>query len=154
MSEATTVGFAGIGRMGLPMARNILRAGFPLIAWNRTAERCLPLVEEGATAAGAAVELAAADVVVTTLTDAVAARAVLVDSGLLDALRPGAIVLEMSTIGPRAARDLAARADRRRVALLDAPVSGSVAVAEAGSSSRWSEATRTRTSERVRCSTR
>ncbi len=132
MSEATTVGFAGIGRMGLPMARNILRAGFPLIAWNRTAERCLPLVEEGATAAGAAVELAAADVVVTTLTDAAAARAVLVDSGLLDALRPGAIVLEMSTIGPRAARDLAARADRRRVALLDAPVSGSVAVAEAG----------------------
>ena len=126
-----TVGFAGIGRMGLPMARNLLRAGFPLLVWNRTADRCAPLVEEGATAVDEPTGLAAADVVVTMLADGAVARAVLVDSGLLDALRAGTVVLEMSTIGPTAAIELAEEAHRRNVHLVDAPVSGSVAVAEA-----------------------
>ena len=64
-----TVGFAGIGRMGLAMARNVLGAGFPLVVWNRTAERCAPLVEAGATVAAAPAALAAADVVVTMVSD-------------------------------------------------------------------------------------
>jgi 3-hydroxyisobutyrate dehydrogenase len=126
-----TVGFAGIGRMGLPMARNLLGAGFPLIVWNRTADRCAPLAEAGATAVAEPASLATADVVVTMVSDGRAARAVLVESGLLDQLRPGSVVLEMSTIGPTAARELAAEAELRDVQLLDAPVSGSVSVAEA-----------------------
>lgn len=126
-----TVGFAGIGRMGLAMARNLLRAGFPLVVWNRTAERCKPLVDEGASAAADAAALAAADVVVTMVSDGRAARSVLVESGLLDELRPGSVVLEMSTIGPAAVAELAAEARRHGVHLLDAPVSGSVPVAEA-----------------------
>ena len=69
--------------MGLPMARNILRAGFPLVVWNRTSERCLPLVEEGAEVAAEPASLAGADVVVTMLTDGRAAHSVLVESGLL-----------------------------------------------------------------------
>ena len=125
-----TVGFAGIGRMGLAMARNLLRAGFPLLVWNRTTDRCAPLVDEGATAAAQAAGLAAADAVVTMVSDAAAARTVLVESGLLDELRPGSLVLEMSTIGPTAVADLAAEARQRDVYLLDAPVSGSVSVAE------------------------
>jgi 3-hydroxyisobutyrate dehydrogenase/2-hydroxy-3-oxopropionate reductase len=117
--------------MGLAMARNVLRAGFPLVVWNRTAERCIPLVEEGADAAADPASLAAADVVVTMLTDGHAARSVLVESGLLEKLRPGSVVLEMSTIGPTAVAELAAEAGRHDVHLLDAPVSGSVSVAEA-----------------------
>ena len=132
MSEATTVGFAGLGRMGLPMARNVLRAGFPLLVWNRTTERCAPLVEQGAEVVAEPVALAAADVVVTMLTDGAAASAVLVEGGLLEQLRPGSVVIEMSTIGPAAVAELAAVADRHGVHLLDAPVSGSVSVAEAG----------------------
>src|SRR5215212_10076067 len=96
--------------MGIAMARNILRAGFPLVVWNRTAERCIPLVEEGAEAAAEPASLAVADVVVTMLTDERAAQSVLVESGLLEKLRPGSVVLEMSTIGPDAAATLAAAA--------------------------------------------
>jgi len=117
--------------MGRAMALNVLAAGFPLVVWNRTAERCAPLVEAGATAVADPSALASADVVVTMVSDAGAARAVLVDSGLLAELRPGSVVLEMSTIGPTAAVELAAEAARNDVRLLDAPVSGSVSVAEA-----------------------
>ena len=126
-----TVGFAGIGRMGLAMARNVLGAGFPLVVWNRTPDRCAPLDAAGATAAADPAGLAVADVVVTMVSDEHAARSVLVESGLLEDLRPGSVVLEMSTIGPTAATALAAEADRHDVRLLDAPVSGSVSVAEA-----------------------
>ncbi len=132
MSDAAgplAVGFAGIGRMGLAMAGNLVAAGFPIVVWNRTAERCAPLAEAGATVASDPSGLAAADVVVTMVSDGPAARAVLVESGLLDDLRPGSVVLEMSTIGPTAARELAAEARSRSVELLDAPVSGSVSVA-------------------------
>jgi 3-hydroxyisobutyrate dehydrogenase len=118
--------------MGSAMARSILRAGFPLVIWNRTAERCIPLVEEGAEEATEPASLARADVVVTMLTDGRAAQSVLVESGLLEKLRPGSVVLEMSTIGPAAVAALATDARRHDVQLLDAPVSGSVSVAEAG----------------------
>ena len=118
--------------MGLAMARNLLAAGFPLVVWNRTAERCTPLVVAGAKAVAEPRGLAAADVVVTMVSDGRAARSVLLESGLLDELRPGSVVLEMSTIGPTAVAELAAEAARRGVHLLDAPVSGSVSVAEAG----------------------
>ena len=118
--------------MGLAMARNLLAAGFPLVVWNRTAERCTPLVVAGAKAVAEPRGLAADDVVVTMVSDGRAARSVLLESGLLDELRPGSVVLEMSTIGPTAVAELAAEAARRGVHLLDAPVSGSVSVAEAG----------------------
>jgi 3-hydroxyisobutyrate dehydrogenase/2-hydroxy-3-oxopropionate reductase len=114
------------------MARNLLAAGFPLLVWNRTAERCSLLVEEGAEAVREPASLAAADVVITMLTDGYAARAVLVESGLLGKLRPDSVVLEMSTIGPAAVAELANEARRHKVDLLDAPVSGSPSVAEAG----------------------
>jgi 3-hydroxyisobutyrate dehydrogenase-like beta-hydroxyacid dehydrogenase len=130
LSETPTVGFAGLGRMGSAMARNVLSAGFPLLVWNRTSNRCVPLVEQGADAVADPASLAAADVVVTMLTDGDAARSVLVESGLLEKLRPGSVVLEMSTIGPAALAELAAEAQRHDVQLLDAPVSGSVSVAE------------------------
>ena len=120
--STVTVGFAGIGRMGLPIARNLAAAGFPMLVWNRTQERCDPLVAQGATSAPEPACLAEADIVVTMLSDGPAVRAALVESGLLDALRPGSVVIEMSTIGPKAVAELEVDAQTRQVELLDAVV--------------------------------
>lgn len=130
--DATTVGFAGLGRMGTAMARNILRAGFPLTVYNRTLGRSGTLVDEGARAVEEPADLGVCDLVVTMVSDGAAARSILVDGGVFDALLPGSLVLEMSTIGPSAIAELAHEADRRSIHLLDAPVSGSVSVAENG----------------------
>ena len=126
------VGFAGMGRMGVPMARNIRAAGFPLTVWNRTRERCAPLSQVGAEVADSPAELAArSEILVTMLADAEAVRDVLLGNGALSErrVRPG-LVVEMSTIGPVAARELAAAAEERGWDWLDAPVSGSTALAE------------------------
>jgi 3-hydroxyisobutyrate dehydrogenase-like beta-hydroxyacid dehydrogenase len=132
MPEQAIVGFAGLGRMGFPMARNVLRAGFRLLVWNRTAARYAALVDEGAEAVHEPASLASADVVVTMLTDGTAVHSVLVESGLLADMQPETVVLEMSTAGPAAVARLAAEAEPHGVCVLDAPVSGSVTVAEAG----------------------
>jgi 3-hydroxyisobutyrate dehydrogenase-like beta-hydroxyacid dehydrogenase len=128
------VGFAGIGRMGLPMARNVLDAGFPLTVFNRTPERCAPLVEAGAALAATPAELArASDVAITMVADGDAVRALLDGpDGLLAGAGPDLVLSEMSTIGPLAARELAAHCAEHGVAMIDAPVSGSIAVATAG----------------------
>lgn len=126
-------GFIGIGRMGLPMARNLLAAGFPLTVFNRTPERCEPLAAEGATVAATAAEAAAAaDVLVTMVADADALRALLDGpDGILAGAEPGLVLADMSTIGPLAARELSVLCGEHAVQMLDAPVSGSTAVAEA-----------------------
>jgi len=118
--------------MGLVMARNVLRAGFPLTVYNRTVERASELVEEGAKAVEDPIGLGVCDVVVTMVSDGQAARSILVEGRVFEALLPGSLVLEMSTIGPTAVADLAEEADRHGIQLLDAPVSGSVSVAEKG----------------------
>ena len=127
------VGFAGIGRMGTPMARNVLAAGFPLTVYNRTAEKAEPLAAEGANVAATPRELAAAaDVVVTMVADAGAVRGLLEGpNGILAGAAPGLVLAEMSTIGPVAARELASLCAENGVEMIDAPVSGSTAVAEA-----------------------
>jgi 3-hydroxyisobutyrate dehydrogenase-like beta-hydroxyacid dehydrogenase len=109
------------------MARNVLAAGFPLTVWNRSAGRTAPLAAEGARVVGDPAGLADVDVVVTMLADADAVRDVVVGSGLADRLRPGSVVMDMSTIGPAAAQELARTVG---TSFLDAPVSGSVSVAE------------------------
>jgi len=124
------VGFAGLGRMGLPMARNVRAGGFPLIVWNRSPKRSDPLASEGAEVANDPSALAEVDILVTMLADADAVRAVVVDSGLVRSLRPGTIVMDMSTIGPLAAQELARAVSAHDAKFLDAPVSGSVSVAE------------------------
>ncbi|MBX5468615.1 MAG: NAD(P)-dependent oxidoreductase [Thermoleophilaceae bacterium] len=114
------------------MARSLLRAGFPLTVFNRTARRAEPLRGAGATVAGSPAEAASgADVVVTMLSDAAAVASVVTGpEGVLEGAREGTVLLEMSTIGPTAARELAAAAAERGVTVLDAPVSGSVELAE------------------------
>lgn len=124
------VAFVGIGRMGLPMARNVATAGHELTVHNRTASRCAPLRDAGAALAGSATEaVRGAEVLVTMLSDPPAVDELL-DAGLLADAPEGLVWLEMSTIGPTAARRFAARAADAGVEMLDAPVSGSTAAAE------------------------
>jgi 3-hydroxyisobutyrate dehydrogenase-like beta-hydroxyacid dehydrogenase len=127
------VAFIGIGKMGLPMAGNVLRAGHELTVFNRTASRCDPLRDDGATVATSAAEaVRGAEVLVTMVADGAAVDAQLEgDDGFLSEAPDGLVWLEMSTIGPTAARRFAARAAEAGIQMLDAPVSGSVTVAEA-----------------------
>jgi 3-hydroxyisobutyrate dehydrogenase-like beta-hydroxyacid dehydrogenase len=128
------VGFAGLGRMGTPMARRVLDAGLPLTVWNRSPERLEALTSVGAAAAESPKELAAtSEIVITMLADADALRAVLRgDEGLLAGLRPGSILIDTSTIGSAAAVELAASVSELGAHWIDAPVSGSTALAEKG----------------------
>ncbi len=130
-----TVAFLGMGRMGSRVAANIARAGFPLIVYNRTRTKADEVASAtGATVAGTPAEAArGADVVVTMLADAPAVEAVYGgDEGALRGLGPGKVGVDMGTIGPWAIADLGARARDAGAAFVEAPVSGSVATAEAG----------------------
>lgn len=128
------VGFIGLGLMGTPMARNIVRGGFPLTAWNRTKARAEPLLAAGAALAESIGELARqSDVVFTMVTDAAASDAVICgEDGVLDHAKPGTIIVDTSSIAPEVSRRIASRAQDRGVAMLDAPVTGNPKVAEGG----------------------
>jgi 3-hydroxyisobutyrate dehydrogenase/2-hydroxy-3-oxopropionate reductase len=132
---APTVGIVGTGRMGSAMARAIARAGLPLILQNRGRARAEALAAElGARAAGTPAELAAAaDVTLTMLADDAAVHDVYGrPDGLLAGARPGAVLIDLSTVTPDALRVFADTARAAGVGLLDAPVSGSTATAESG----------------------
>jgi len=125
------VGFIGLGVMGRPMARNLLAAGAGLIVHNRSRAAQDALVAAGATGAGSAAGVAAADIIITMLADDQAVRTVVGD-GLIPAARPGSLLIDMSTVSPALSRELAARAAERDVRMLDAPVSGGDAGARDG----------------------
>lgn len=119
--------------MGVPMARRLIAAGHDLTVWNRTPARAAPLAEAGAAACGTPAEAARdRELVVTMLTDAAAVEAVLFGpDGAAAALPPGAVIADMSTIGPDAVRRVRSRLPDG-IGHVDAPVSGSVPQAEAG----------------------
>lgn len=131
--------FLGLGRMGRPMAANVARAGFPLAVYNRTIVVAQELVQDlsglSARVASSPAEAAReADVVISMLADGRAVRDVYGGpDGVLGVLRPGTVVVEMSTIGPDEVLALAARVQAAGGALVDAPVSGSVSLSEEGS---------------------
>ena len=128
------VGFIGLGLMGRPMARNLLRAGFPLTVHSRSPGPVEALAGEGARALRTPREVAAAsEVVITMLPDAPDVELVATGpEGILAGARPGLIHVDMSTISPVATRRLAAREEEAGVTMLDAPVSGGTVGAEAG----------------------
>ena len=108
-----TVSFIGLGLMGRPMGHNLLKAGFPLVVWNRTASRADSLVAAGARLAASAKEAAAAaDVLVTMVSDPPALEEVLWASdeksgGAFTALKKGAIYIDSSTVSPALACKIA-----------------------------------------------
>ena len=115
----------GTGLMGFPMSRRLLAAEFPLTVWNRTREKAAPLADHGAKLADSPAEAAReADIAVAMLTDGAAVADVLFKQGAADAMRPGTLVIDMSSIKPSEARAHAARLQARDIAHLDAPVSG------------------------------
>jgi 3-hydroxyisobutyrate dehydrogenase-like beta-hydroxyacid dehydrogenase len=128
----TAVAFLGLGRMGAPMAARIAEAGHPLTVYNRTPRP--ELVPNGASAATTPGEaVAEAEVIVTMVADGPALMAVLDGpDGVLAGAPAGAVLVDMSTIGPEAATEAAARCAAGGVRFLDAPVSGSVPAAQSG----------------------
>jgi len=122
-----TIAFIGLGTMGLPMAANLLRKGYPVTVYNRTPDKAAELLKLGAAAAASPAEAArATDVVVTMVSDDAAAEAVYYgDGGVLAGLRPGMTAIDCSTISPDLARRLAADVAARSGRFLDAPVTGS-----------------------------
>jgi 3-hydroxyisobutyrate dehydrogenase len=124
----------GTGRMGAPIARNLLAAGFEVSVWNRTAERAAPLGADGArlssSPAGAA---EGADLVLTMLADGDAVNEAMTGpEGALASMRPGAAWIQMATIGDEWTERLATIATERNVEFVDAPVSGSDVPAQEG----------------------
>ena len=121
-----TLGFIGLGTMGRPMSRNLLRAGFRLVVHNRSRAAVEELVAAGASGAASPQEVAArSDAVLTMLPDSPDVEAVVAGpGGVFEGARPGMLLIDMSTISPAVARRLAAEAQRRGLEMLDAPVSG------------------------------
>lgn len=134
MAEREAVGFVGTGIMGAPMARNLAQAGFAVTAYNRTAAKAEALREHGVTVAGSLAEAArGASVVITMLPDTPdVLAAVEGEGGVAEAMAPGGVFVDMSTISPGETRALAERLAERGIAMLDAPVSGGSWGAEQG----------------------
>jgi 3-hydroxyisobutyrate dehydrogenase len=127
------IAFLGTGRMGGPMAANLVRAGFVVRAWDRTASRAAALVKDGATvAASPAQAVKGAGILITMLADGPATeQALRGPDGGLD-LAPGLIWIQMATVGMEWTERFVNTATRYRVSFFDAPVSGSQEPAQAG----------------------
>ncbi|MBA7615609.1 2-hydroxy-3-oxopropionate reductase [subsurface metagenome] len=120
------VGFIGLGIMGMPMARNLLKAGFEVVAYNRTKSKAEQLAKEGAKKADSPRELAMeCPVVITIVSDTPDVEEVILGKdGVIEGIKPGSVVIDMSTISPQATQEIAARLRQKEVHMLDAPVSG------------------------------
>lgn len=120
------LGFIGLGAMGRPIALNLMAGGHSLGVWARRPEAAHPLLERGAGLHPTPAALAdACDVMFTMVTSTDDVRAVILgEQGVLYGARPGSLVIDMSTIDPRATREIASALVARDVAMLDAPVSG------------------------------
>lgn len=128
-------GFIGLGLMGRPMALNLLRAGHAVHVWSRRPQSMQPLLDAGATACASAAEVARrAAVTISMVADAPDVEEVtLGKTGVAEGAATGHVHVDMSTIAPAAAQDIAQRLRARGVEMLDAPVSGGEGGAIAGS---------------------
>ena len=133
MSLKHKITLIGTGLMGMPMSRNLMKAGHNLTVWNRTSHRATTLVDEGAKTAPTAWEaVSGAEIIITMLSDGFATGAMLEDDNFRAALRPGMIWIDMSSAKPEHARAQSALLKKLGVAHLDAPVSGGTKGAESG----------------------
>jgi len=120
------VGFVGLGIMGKPMARNLLKAGYPLVVHNRSRAAVEELAKEGAKAGATSKEVTGqSEVLITMLPDSPDVELVYAgENGVFAGVKSGTLLIDMSSISPVTARKLAAEADKRGCDMLDAPVSG------------------------------
>ena len=134
MSDQSQIAFLGTGLMGGPMARNLLKAGFQVRAWNRTAEKAAPLAADGAVICQTAAEaVSGADVIILMVSDGPTVHQLLFEQEIARAMSTGALVIDMSSIKAKEARAHASQLAALGVAHLDAPVSGGTKGAEAAS---------------------
>jgi len=119
-------GFIGLGIMGKPMAGNLLRAGYQLVVCNRSQGAVQELVAAGAEAASSPREVGArCGVIVTMLPNSPHVKEVVLGpNGILEGAKPGTVIVDMSSISPLAAREIAGKAAEKGIEMLDAPVSG------------------------------
>ena len=128
------IGFVGLGIMGKPMARNLLKAGFDLTFYARRAEIVSEMESEGATSVSSSKAVAeAADIIITIVTaDAEVREVILGSEGVLEGATDGKLIVDMSTISPLTIREVADTAKKKGVQVMDAPVSGGDTGAIAG----------------------
>ena len=129
-----TIGFIGTGLMGLPMAKNILKSGFKLKAFNRSIEKAEPLKEFGAEISKSISDVVKdSDFIITMLTDDSAVDAITSSTDFLDNLKSGSTVIDMSSVKPTTAIKHRENLKSKNVNYLDAPVSGGTIGAEEAS---------------------
>jgi 3-hydroxyisobutyrate dehydrogenase len=130
---AVSVGFIGVGNMGNPMAYNVLKAGFPLVVYDKNPGAMENLIQAGARRAGSAAEVAAqCDITLTSLPASPDVEAVYLDAGgLIDSAKAGALLIDLSSVLPSTPRKIEPRARARGLQFLEAPVSGGVSGARA-----------------------
>jgi 2-hydroxy-3-oxopropionate reductase len=131
---STRIGFIGLGIMGKPMARNLMKADYQVVVHNRSQAPVNELAAEGATPAASPKEVASqSEVVITMLPDSPQVQAVMTgENGVLAGAKAGTLVIDMSTISPLVTQQLAQEAQTRGVRMLDAPVSGGDVGAQQG----------------------
>jgi len=134
-----TVGFIGLGAMGIHMARNLVRAGYSLIVHDLNAKAVEELVSSGARKAGSSAEAASAvELVITMLPADDEVKVVcLGPGGVLEGAKPGTVLIDMSSIAPHTSKQVAAEAQKKGVKFLDAPVSGGTTGAEKATLWEW-----------------
>jgi 3-hydroxyisobutyrate dehydrogenase-like beta-hydroxyacid dehydrogenase len=128
---AKRVGFIGLGMMGTPMSKNLLKVAFDLTVWNRTQSKMREILELGAKPASSAKEVAQKSEVTITMLSGPSdvEQVILGKDGVLEGLKPGSVVIDMSTISPEVSRRVGAEVAKAGSTMLDAPVGGSVGVA-------------------------
>jgi 2-hydroxy-3-oxopropionate reductase len=120
------IGFIGVGIMGKPMANNLLKAGYPVKVFDLVAEPVQELVAAGAIEGYSSKDVAEdADVIITMLPNSPEVKEVVLgENGVLQGVKPGTILVDMSSIAPQVSQELAAQLKEKGVIILDAPVSG------------------------------
>ncbi len=128
------IGFIGTGIMGRPMALNLIKAGHELLTWGRRFDTVEPLLVAGAMGKGTPAEVAASAEICFTVVSGTSdvEQVILGERGLVHGVKPGSVIVDMSTIAPSATRRIAAQLEVRGVDMLDAPVSGGQAGATQG----------------------
>lgn len=131
------IGFIGFGEMGVRIVPRLLAGGYTVTGWNRTRDKAAGLIEAGMQWADSPRAVAEkSDIVFAIVTDATAVQAVaLGDDGVISGLKPGGVFIDMSTIAPEASLALSAEFEAAGLTMLDAPLSGSPPVVEAGNAS-------------------
>ncbi|OZA90455.1 MAG: dehydrogenase, partial [Azorhizobium sp. 39-67-5] len=132
MADTRTLGWIGLGKMGLPISSRIAGAGWDMAGFDLDVTRMAAAAQAGVTPGAALDDVAGRDMVFLSLPDDRALRGVVLHGPLLAVMRPGAVLVETSTVSPEASAEVAQAAEARGVLYLRAPVSGNAAIAHTG----------------------